>query len=62
MRTITFNASFPPIQSAFQTGSDGARIKLDIAESDMAEAFQLIAFGRNKVMRITVEINEQEAD
>ena len=55
---ITFLASFPPIQSAIKAGSDGMRIQLDIPESEMANAVELLAM-RNVVLRVTVEVAEK---
>lgn len=54
-KRVTFLASFPPIQSAIKRGQDGMRIQLDIPESEMGNAVQLIAL-MNTVLRITVEI------
>lgn len=51
---VTFLASFPPIQSAIKAGQDGMRIQLDIPESEMANAVELLAM-RNVVLRVTVE-------
>lgn len=43
MSSITFNASFPPIQSAIKiSGSDGARIQLDIPQTDMEAVAALL--------------------
>lgn len=51
----TFIATVPQIQSAFNVGGDGsARLKLDVPESEIAEVVKLIAFGRDKALRITV--------
>ena len=53
---ITFLASFPPIQSAIKIAGngDGMRIQLDIPESEMAQAVQLLAL-RECVLKVTVE-------
>lgn len=51
---ITFTASLPPIQSALSFGSDGARIKLDIPESDLPAALKLVML-KGKVFKVTVE-------
>lgn len=56
--SVTFLASFPPIQSAIKAGQDGMRIQLDIPESEMANAVELLAM-RNAVLRVTVEIAEK---
>lgn len=50
--TITFLASFPAIQSAIKIGQDGMRIQLDIPESEMGNAVELLAM-RNVVLSIT---------
>ena len=40
---IEFIASLPPIQSAINIGGDGStRVKLDIPESELAEAVKLV--------------------
>ena len=53
---VTFRAAFPSIQSAIKVYGDkqGMRIQLDIPESEMAEALQLLMW-REQVLRITVE-------
>jgi hypothetical protein len=54
--TVSFLASFPPIQSAIKiTGNgDGMRIQLDIPESEMAEAAKLILY-RQCIVRVTIQ-------
>lgn len=52
--SITFRASFPPIQSAIKVGSDGMRIQLDIPETEMGNAVELLAL-RGMVLRVTIE-------
>lgn len=52
---IKFKASFPPIQSAIKIGQDGMRIQLDIPESEMANAVELLAC-RNAILNVIVEI------
>jgi len=53
---VTFLASFPAIQSAIKVYGDrqGMRVQLDIPESEMGEALQLLAW-RERVLRVTVE-------
>ena len=51
---LVFLASFPPIQGAIKRGQDGMRIQLDIPESEMANAVELIGM-MNVVLKITVE-------
>lgn len=53
---LKFSASLPEIQSAISVGGDGARIKLDVPEQDLAEVLKLAAFGRGKVLKMTVEV------
>ncbi len=53
--SVTFNASFPAIQSAIRVGDDGMRIQLQIPESEMENALWLIAM-RDKRLKVTVEI------
>lgn len=55
---VEFLASFPPIQSAIKVGQDGARIQLDIPETEMPSIVRLMLM-RGKVLRITVEVNGQ---
>ena len=52
----TFLASFPAIQSAIKVYGDrqGMRIQLDIPESEMGQAAQLLLM-REKIFRITVD-------
>ena len=52
---IIFNATIPPTASAIQIhGDGGARISLDIAESDMANMIPLMAL-RGKQLVVCVE-------
>ena len=55
-KPLTFEAAFPPIQSAIKVYGDkqGMRIQLDIPESAMADAIGLLAW-RERVLRVTVE-------
>jgi hypothetical protein len=61
-RSITFRAAFPTIMSAIRiTGNrDGMRIQLDIPESEMATAANLLLW-RERVLVVTVE-PESESD
>ena len=56
---VTFLAAFPPIQSAIKvTGAgDGMRIQLDIPESEMANAIELLAW-RQRVLKVTIELED----
>lgn len=50
-----FSASIPPLASAVNvSGEGGARIKLDVPESDLAEVMKLIAYGRERELRVVV--------
>lgn len=53
MDTATFQASFPPIQSAIKVGPEGMRIQLDVPESEMGEAIKLLQW-RSIVIRVTI--------
>lgn len=55
---ITFLASFPAIQSAIKVGQDGMRIQLDVPETEMGNAVELLAM-RGMVLRVTVEPGEK---
>ncbi len=59
MEKIEFAASLPEIQSAVSIGGDGARLKIDVPESDLAAVMKLAAYGRGKVWTVTVEIEEE---
>lgn len=50
----TFLASFPAIQSAIKIGQDGMRVQLDIPESEIANAVELLGM-RDCVLKVTVE-------
>ena len=58
---ISFIASFPSIQSAIKVygNLEGMRIQLEIPESEMAEAVQLLAL-RGVAFRVTIGRVEQE--
>ena len=57
---IEFTATIAATSSAFKVGDEGAsRLSLDIPVSDMSEALKLIAFGRQKALKVTVEIEEE---
>ncbi len=56
--SITFLASIAPLQSAVTIASDGgARVKLDIPESEMDAVWRLVAM-REKVLKVTIEAEE----
>ena len=56
MDSATFLAAFPAIQSAIKVYGDrqGMRIQLDIPESEMGEALQMLMW-REMVLKVTVE-------
>ena len=57
---IEFIASFPDIQSAISIGGDGAtRIKLDLPESELANAVKLVLL-KGKAFKVKIEAIEQE--
>ena len=57
---IEFMASFPDIQSAITISSDGAtRVKLDIPESDIANAVKLVLL-KDKAFKVTIEADGGE--
>lgn len=52
--SITFLASIAALQSAIQIASDGgARVKLDIPESEMDALVKLLAM-RERTLRVTI--------
>lgn len=57
MEEIGFSAYLPEIQSAISIGGDGARLKLDVPESELAAIVKLAAYGRGKVLRVTISDN-----
>lgn len=55
---IEFEGIIPPIQSGIKIGQDGARIQLEVPEIYIAEALKLAAYGRSKVLKVTIEIDD----
>jgi hypothetical protein len=56
---IRFEAIIAATSTAFRVGDEGAsRLSLDIPMSDMAEAMKVVAFGRKKVLNVTIDIEE----
>lgn len=55
--SVTFLASFPPIQSAIKIGQDGMRIQFDVPETEMVRAVGLLTM-RDRLLRVTVETVE----
>lgn len=57
---VTFLASIAPLQSAITIASDGgARIKIDIPEDEMPAVMRLTMM-RGRVLKITVEPEDDE--
>jgi len=58
---LTFIASIAPLQSAITIAHDGgARVKIDIPESEMPAIVRLMLM-RGRVLRITIEALDDEA-
>ncbi len=56
--SVSFLCSIAPLQSAIQISSDGgARIKVDLPESEMDALVKLLAW-RERTLRITVEAED----
>lgn len=49
-----FSATLPQIQSAVSFGGGSCRVKLDIPESDLAEAIKLAAYAPDRVLKVRV--------
>ena len=56
LKSVTFNASFPDIQSAIKItgGGDGMRIQFDIPESDLQKALAMMNW-RRLPLQVTVK-------
>ena len=55
---ISFTASVPDIMSAINISGQGAiRLKLDIPESEIAEAVKLVLL-KNTAFRVTIDADE----
>lgn len=51
-----FMAVIPDVQAAFKiSGSGDGRLQLDVPESEFAQIITFMAFGRGKVLVVTVE-------
>lgn len=58
---LTFIASIAPLQSAITIASDGgARVKIDIPESEMGKIHKLMGL-RGQVLKVSVQIVKQKA-
>ena len=54
-RAVTFRASIPPMETAIKIhGEGGARLQLDIAESDLGGFLPALVM-RGKVLNVTLE-------
>jgi len=51
---IEFLASLPDIQTAISIGGDGARVRLDIPETDLAQAIKLVLM-KGKCFKVRIE-------
>lgn len=58
---IEFIANLPDIQSVIKIGQDGARIQLDVPESELSKMLPLIAC-RELALRVTIEPFENVAE
>jgi hypothetical protein len=56
---INFVASLPMIQSALSVGGDGARLKLDIPETDIAEVIKMVML-KGKAFKVTIEVDDSQ--
>lgn len=57
---LTFTASIAPLQSAIKIAHDGgARIALDIPESEMPAIVRLVLY-RGQRIKVTIELDQQE--
>ena len=56
-KSVTFQATFPSIQTALKVSGDGngMRIQLDIPETEMGNAAWLLAM-REQVLTVTIEL------
>ena len=53
-KSVTFLASFPQIQSAIKIGVDGMRIQLDVPETELVNAIELLGW-RDRLLKVTIE-------
>jgi hypothetical protein len=57
--TIKFSATIAQSSSALKMGNEGAfRLMIDIPVSEIAEVMKLAAYGREKELKVTVDIEE----
>lgn len=59
-RQVTFRAVLPNVQSAISISGngDGARVKLDIPQEDLAQAITLALF-QGQLLKVTIESVEE---
>lgn len=56
---IEFSGSIAQSSSAVKIGNEGAfRVMLDVPVSEMAEMMKLIAYGRERELKVSIEIEE----
>lgn len=53
-KSIEFLANLPSIQSSIRIGQDGARIQIDVPESELSKILPLLMW-RDKALKITIE-------
>lgn len=56
---IKFVASLPDIQSAISVGGDGARIKLDVPESELGNVIRLVLL-KGQTFEVVIDDGERE--
>lgn len=57
MEEISFHASLPDIQSMLSIGKSGARLKIDVPDSDLAQVLKLTLW-RERLLEVTVRVVE----
>ena len=58
-KRVTFKASYPAIQSAIKVdGQGGARIQLDIPESELMNFLPAMAW-RGEALQVTIELDDE---
>lgn len=61
MQPIKFIATLPDIQSAISVGGTGARIKLDVPETELSEVIKLVLL-KGTALMITIEPTENNME
>ncbi len=54
---IKFTGNLPPIQSSIRIGQDGARIQIDVPETELSKILPLLMW-RDRALKITIEPQE----